>query len=67
MDFPSFELIGCHRFDEVSDGMPGHHAVPRDWHEDAFGSMLGAILGPRGALNHQQGTRSSCPMHAVSP
>ena len=42
MDFPSVELIGC-RYDEATDDMPGHHAVPRDWREDVFGAMLKAV------------------------
>lgn len=42
MNYPSFELIAC-RFDEASADMPGHHGVPRDWHEDVFGAMLEAM------------------------
>ena len=42
MVFPSVELIGC-RYDEATDDMPGHHAVPRDWREDVFGAMLKAV------------------------
>lgn len=39
MSFPNLELIAC-RYDEATDDIPGHHAVPRDWHEDVFGTML---------------------------
>lgn len=39
---PTIELVEC-RFDEATDNSPGHYAVPRDWHEDVFVSMLEAI------------------------
>ena len=39
---PKITLVEC-RFDAATDHSPGRHAVPRDWHEDAFAAMLEAI------------------------